>query len=71
MQKLNIYYENLFDLVKNLGKSMNCIKQELSYLRNALSNYKYTSNLSAIILLDISHYFGVFPGDMMELETKG
>lgn len=48
-------------LAKECKKSLNQIEKELGYPRNALHNYKNSSEPSGYRLLELAEYFGVSP----------
>jgi transcriptional regulator with XRE-family HTH domain len=68
------FYTRLKELTKSTGKSFNQIEKELSYPRNALSNYREKSMPSAQRLMELSAYFNVTPeylfGTVAHLHTE-
>ena len=57
MMEESLFYKRVKKLGEDLGKSFNQIEKELGYSRNALSNYKTKTMLSAIRLLELAEYF--------------
>lgn len=61
LKEKSIFYQRILELSKQQGKSLNSIERELSFPRNALSNYKNGNYPRGDRLIKLSHYFNVEP----------
>lgn len=61
LKEKSIFYQRILELSKHQGKSLNSIESELSFPRNALSNYKNGTYPRGDRLIKLSHYFNVEP----------
>lgn len=57
----NIFYDRLLEIISKSGRSCNFVERELGYPRNSLHNYRYGASPSAIRLIELSQYLGVYP----------
>lgn len=70
MNKNNIFYIRLIELINKSSKSVNQVERELGYPRNALHNYKGGMDPSGERLLELAHYFDVTPDYLMGREDN-
>lgn len=61
IEKNNLFYERLKELVKSNGKSINRVERDLGYPRNSLNNYKNGGSISGKRLIEVATYFNISP----------